>query len=39
LGGINAETLKKVKLTKCRAIGFVKAIYNTKIKKPAYNLM
>ena len=39
LGGINAKTLKKVKLTRCRAIGFVKAIYNSKIKKPAYNLM
>ena len=39
LGGINAKTLKKVKLTKCRAIGFVKAIYSSKIKKPAYNLM
>ena len=39
LGGVNATTLKKVKLTKCVAIGFKKIIYNAKIKKPAYNLM
>jgi len=39
LGGINSETLKKVKLTKCVAIGFKKIISNSKIKKPAYNLM
>jgi thiamine monophosphate synthase len=39
LGGINSKTLKKVKLTKCVAIGFKKFISNCKIKKPAYNLM
>jgi thiamine-phosphate pyrophosphorylase len=39
LGGINFKTLKKVKLTKCVAIGFKKFISNSKIKKPAYNLM
>jgi thiamine monophosphate synthase len=39
LGGINAKTLKKVKLTRCVAIGFKKFIYRPKIKKPAYNLM
>jgi thiamine monophosphate synthase len=39
LGGINSETLKKVKLTKCVAIGFKKIISNSKIKKPAYKLM
>ena len=39
LGGINSKTLKKVKLTKCVAIGFKKIISNSKIKKPAYNLL
>ncbi len=39
LGGINSITLKKIKLTKCMAIGFKKVISNQKIKKPAYNLM
>jgi thiamine monophosphate synthase len=39
LGGINSKTLKKIKLTKCMAIGFKKFIFDTKIKKPAYNLM
>ena len=39
LGGINSNTIKKVKLTKCIAIGFKKFIFDTKIKKPAYNLM
>ena len=39
LGGINSKTLKKVKLTKSVAIGFKKIISNSKIKKPAYNLM
>jgi thiamine monophosphate synthase len=39
LGGINLKTLKKIKLTKCMAIGFKKFIFDTKIKKPAYNLM
>ena len=39
LGGINSKTLKKIKLTKCIAIGFKKFIFDTKIKKPAYNLM
>ena len=39
LGGINSQTLKKVRLTKCMAIAFKKIISNSKIKKPAYNLM
>ena len=39
LGGINSKTLKKVKLTKCVAIGLKKIISKSKIKKPAYNLM
>jgi thiamine-phosphate pyrophosphorylase len=39
LGGINAKTLTKVTLTKCVAIAFKKIISNSKIKKPAYNLM
>ena len=39
LGGINSKTLKKIKLTKCMAIGFKKFILDAKIKKPAYNLM
>jgi thiamine monophosphate synthase len=39
LGGINSKTLKKIKLTKCVAIGFKKFILNAQIKKPAYNLM
>jgi len=39
LGGVNARTIKKIKLTKCIAIGFKKFIYSSKIKKPAYNLM
>ena len=39
LGGINSKTLKKIKLTKSVAIGFKKIISNSKIKKPAYNLM
>jgi thiamine-phosphate pyrophosphorylase len=39
LGGINSKTLKKVKLTKCMAIGLKKIISKSKIKKPAYNLM
>ena len=39
LGGINSLTLKKVRLTKCEAIAFKKIISNSKIKKPAYNLM
>ena len=39
LGGINSKTLKKIRLTKCVAVGFKKIIYNSKIKKPAYNLM
>ena len=33
LGGINSKTLKKIKLTKCMAIGFKKFILDTKIKK------
>jgi thiamine-phosphate pyrophosphorylase len=36
LGGINSRTLKKIKLTKCMAIGFKKFIFDTQIKKPAY---
>ena len=36
LGGINLKTLKKIKLTKCMAIGFKKFIFDTQIKKPAY---
>lgn len=39
LGGINSKTLKKIKLTKCVAIGFKKFISSSEIKKPAYNLM
>ena len=39
LGGVNSKTLKKVKLTKCVAVGFKKFISSSKIKKPAYNLM
>ena len=39
LGGINSKTLKKIRLTKCVAVGFKKIIYNAQIKKPAYNLM
>jgi len=39
LGGINSKTLNKVRLTKCVAIAFKKIISNSKIKKPAYNLM
>jgi len=39
LGGINSKTLKKIKLTKCVGIGFKKFIFDSKIKKPAYNLM
>ena len=39
LGGINSKTLKKIKLTKCMAIGFKKFIFDAGIKKPAYNLM
>jgi thiamine monophosphate synthase len=39
LGGINSKTLKKIRLTKCIAIGFKKFILDPKIKKPAYNLM
>ena len=33
LGGINLKTLKKIKLTKCMAIGFKKFIFDTQIKK------
>jgi thiamine monophosphate synthase len=39
LGGINSKTLKKIRLTKCIAVGFKKFISDPKIKKPAYNLM
>jgi thiamine monophosphate synthase len=39
LGGINSKTLKKIRLTKCIAVGFKKFILDPKIKKPAYNLM
>jgi thiamine monophosphate synthase len=39
LGGVNYETLRKIKLTKSVAIGFKKLISSRKIKKPAYNLM
>ena len=39
LGGINSKTLKKIRLTKCVAVGFKKIMYNAQIKKPAYNLM
>jgi len=39
LGGINAKTLHKVKLTKCVGIAFKKIINKKEIKKPAYNLM
>jgi len=39
LGGINSQTFKKIRLTKCVAVGFKKFIFDTKIKKPAYNLM
>ena len=39
LGGINNQTLRKLKLTKAKIISFNKFIYNPKIKKPAYNLM
>ena len=39
LGGVDSKTLKKIKLTKCVAIGFKKFILDAKIKKPAYNLM
>ena len=39
LGGINLNSIKKVKLTKARSIAFKKLIFDLKIKKPAYNLM
>ena len=39
LGGINNQTLRKVKLTKAKIISFNKFIYDPKIKKPAYKLM
>ena len=39
LGGINLDSLKKIKLTKARSIAFKKLISDLKIKKPAYNLM
>jgi thiamine-phosphate pyrophosphorylase len=39
LGGVNSKTFKKIRLTKCVAIGFKKFILDRKIKKPAYNLM
>jgi thiamine monophosphate synthase len=39
LGGVDSKTLKKIKLTKCVAIGFKKFILDAKIKKPAYSLM
>jgi thiamine monophosphate synthase len=39
LGGINSQTFKRIRLTKCVAVGFKKFIFDTKIKKPAYNLM
>jgi len=39
LGGINSNTIKKVKLTKCIATSFKSFIFDPKIKKPAYNLM
>ena len=39
LGGINSKTLNKVRLTRCVAVAFKKFISNSKIKKPAYNLM
>jgi thiamine-phosphate pyrophosphorylase len=39
LGGINNQTLRKLKLTKAKIISFSKLIYEPEIKKPAYNLM
>jgi thiamine monophosphate synthase len=39
LGGINLDSIKKIKLTKTRSIAFKKLISDFKIKKPAYNLM
>ena len=39
LGGINLDSLKKIKFTKARSIAFKKLISDLKIKKPAYNLM
>jgi thiamine-phosphate pyrophosphorylase len=39
LGGINNQTLRKVKLTKAKIISFNKFIYDPNIKKPAYNLL
>jgi thiamine-phosphate pyrophosphorylase len=39
LGGINLDSLKKVRLTKARSVAFKKLISDLKIKKPAYNLM
>jgi thiamine monophosphate synthase len=39
LGGINFENVRKIKLLNVKAIAFKKFIFETKIKKPAYNLM
>ena len=39
LGGINNQTLRKLKLTKAKIISFSKLIYEPEIKKPAYKLM
>jgi len=39
LGGVNYKTIKKIKLTKCVAVGFKKFIFSDQIKKPAYKLM
>ena len=39
LGGINYKTIKKIKLTKCVAVGFKKFIFSNEIKKTAYKLM
>ncbi len=39
LGGINLDSIKKIKLTKAKSIAFKKLIFDLKIKKPAYNLM
>jgi thiamine-phosphate pyrophosphorylase len=39
LGGINDANIRKIKLTTANTIAFKRFIENSKIKKPAYNLM
>ncbi len=39
LGGVNLKNVKKIKLTKSIGIGFKTFISDSKLKKPAYNLM